>query len=145
MFRKAQAARGFDPRMVQLLDLEMWFHLLEQGRLAHIADPLCAFREHAAQQTVANDRSGATAEESLTLAEIYFAKPWMKQVAPPRQIFTFFYNLRRENSAKAARFCAAMRQGISTREYVRCWLEYKITRPFKQIRRWFQKTGRPRQ
>ena len=63
LFRKSQSARGFDEQLVQLLDQEMWFHLLEQGRFAYIAEPLCAFRQHPAQLTVVNRHSGASAEE----------------------------------------------------------------------------------
>jgi glycosyltransferase involved in cell wall biosynthesis len=51
MFRASQSIRGFDPMFRQNVDLEMWFHLLEQGRYAFLADPLCAFRLHAQQQT----------------------------------------------------------------------------------------------
>jgi glycosyltransferase involved in cell wall biosynthesis len=54
MFRRSMARRGFDLRYRQLVDLEMWFHLLEQGEYVHIADPLCAFRRHEGQQTRAN-------------------------------------------------------------------------------------------
>ncbi len=54
MFRRSLAGRGFDPRYRQLVDLEMWFHLLEQGEHVHIAEPLCAFRRHEGQQTRAN-------------------------------------------------------------------------------------------
>ena len=65
LFRKSQSARGFDEQLVQLLDLEMWFYLLEQGRFAYLAEPLCAFRQHPAQLTEVNRRSGASAEEDL--------------------------------------------------------------------------------
>jgi hypothetical protein len=51
LFRRTQAARGFHPDYRQIMDLEMWFHLLEQGRYSYIADPLCAFRIHPEQQT----------------------------------------------------------------------------------------------
>jgi glycosyltransferase involved in cell wall biosynthesis len=47
MFRKSQACRGFNPRYHQLVDLEMWFHLLEQGKYAHLDMPLSSFRIHA--------------------------------------------------------------------------------------------------
>jgi len=134
MFRKAQAARGFDARMVQLLDLEMWFHLLEQGRFAHIGEPLCAFREHPAQQTVANRRSGASAEEGLLLAERIYSRPWMKEIRSPRPIFALLYGLRKfDDRAKPLR--ARMKKQISAAAYAACWLRHKIMRPFQQLRR----------
>jgi len=51
MFKTAQAIRGFNQQYRQIVDLEMWFHLLEQGRFAFLAEPLCAFRVHHQQQT----------------------------------------------------------------------------------------------
>lgn len=51
MFRKSHAARGFDPSYRQLVDLEMWFHLLERGDFAYLPEPLCRFRRHGGQQT----------------------------------------------------------------------------------------------
>lgn len=54
LFRKSQAARGFNPRYHQIVDLEMWFYILEQGKFAFIGDPLCSFRKHAAQESRIN-------------------------------------------------------------------------------------------
>jgi glycosyltransferase involved in cell wall biosynthesis len=143
MFRKARAGRGFDARMVQMLDLEMWFHLLEQGRHAHIADPLCAFREHPGQQTVANSFTDVTVREHLMLADRYFARPWLKEVAGPREIFVFMYRLRRRYGAQADSVRAEMRKNISTPLYARCWLQYKISRPFQHFWRWLRERGVP--
>lgn len=54
MFRKSQAHRGFNPLYRQLVDLEMWFYLLEQGKYAHLDKPLSSFRIHTEQQTAKN-------------------------------------------------------------------------------------------
>ena len=51
LFRRDKAARGFDESFQHLVDLEMWFHLLEQGDFAYTRQPLCCFRVHAGQQT----------------------------------------------------------------------------------------------
>ena len=51
MFKATQSLRGFNQQYKQIVDLEMWFHLLEQGRYAFFAEPLCAFRLHDEQQT----------------------------------------------------------------------------------------------
>ncbi len=134
MFRKAQAARGFDTRMVQVLDLEMWFHLLEQGRFAHIAEPLCAFREHADQQSAVNRRSGASHQEGLLLAQCCFARPWMKEVESPRPIFALLYGLRKFDD-RAEPLRAELRKRISAPAYAACWLRHKINRPIQQLRR----------
>src|SRR6185312_9272791 len=51
MFRRDLARRGFDETFFVMADMEMWFHLLEQGCFAFIREPLCAFRTHGRQQT----------------------------------------------------------------------------------------------
>src|SRR3954469_11604542 len=51
MFRRALATRGFDEAFFVMADMEMWFHLLEQGCFVYIREPLCAFRTHSRQQT----------------------------------------------------------------------------------------------
>jgi glycosyltransferase involved in cell wall biosynthesis len=139
LFRRAQAARGFDEGLRQLLDLELWFHLLEQGRFAYIAEPLCAFREHAAQQSEVNWRSGLAAEEDVTLIERYYFKPWMKDFITPQAIFTQVYYLRKRRRERPAALAAAMARDLSRRTYVFCWLRHKLTRPFCNLRLWLEK------
>ena len=71
LFRTAAASRGFDPALRQVVDLEMWFHLLLSGDLAFDPEPLCGFRRHAAQQTVANRSAHVGPVESLRIADRY--------------------------------------------------------------------------
>jgi hypothetical protein len=139
LFRRSQAARGFDEGFRQLLDLEMWFHLLEQGRFAYLAEPLCAFRQHPAQQTEVNRRTGASADEDPILKERYCFKPWMKTVATPQAIFTQVYYLRRRPGERAAAVCAQMAKTLGRRRYALCWLRHKVTRPFRNLKAWLQK------
>ena len=75
LFRKSQAGRGFDPRYRQIVDLEMWFHLLEQGKFAFIGDPLCAFRVHPGQQTRVNIAHFRHHEDILRLIAEYLNNP----------------------------------------------------------------------
>lgn len=76
MFRNRQASRGFDARYNQLVDLEMWFHLLEQGDFAYIAAPLSSFRNHDEQQTKKNVRNLVHVDEMLALMADYGDKPY---------------------------------------------------------------------
>ena len=69
MFRKSQAMRGFNADYRQLVDLEMWFHLLRQGHFSYIAEPLVAFRRHDAQQTVVNTQALVHIGEYLALVK----------------------------------------------------------------------------
>lgn len=77
MFRKKDAERGFIPHYKQIVDLEMWFHLLEKGKFAYMNEPLCSFRIHAAQQTEKNTRSFTALEDSFHLYDEYMNKPYI--------------------------------------------------------------------
>ncbi len=78
LFRKSQALRGFDIRYRQLVDLEMWFHLLEQGAFAYIDEPLVAFRKHPLQETNKNAANSALMiNESFLLLDEYSRKPYI--------------------------------------------------------------------
>lgn len=139
LFRKSQSARGFDEQLVQLLDLEMWFHLLEQGRFAYLAEPLCAFRQHPAQLTEVNRRSGASANEGLILVEKYYRRPWMKEAATPRMLFTQMYYLRKRPGEGAAALRAEIARTLSWRSYATWRVWHKLTQPFCNFRRWLVK------
>ena len=139
LFRKSQSARGFDEQLVQLLDQEMWFHLLEQGRFAYIAEPLCAFRQHPAQLSKVNWRSGASANEGLFLVEKYYRRPWMKAAATPKMLFTQTYYLRKHHGEKAAPLLAEIARTLSRRAYATWWVWHKLTHPFSNFRRWLEK------
>ncbi len=58
MFKRADAQRGFDERYSQLVDLEMWLHLLQKGDFAFLPECLCSIRQHSNQATWTNLRHG---------------------------------------------------------------------------------------
>ncbi|MDD2854286.1 MAG: hypothetical protein PHU01_02015, partial [Desulfuromonadaceae bacterium] len=71
MFRKRQATRGFLPDYKQIVDMEMWFHLLLQGDIWCEREPLAAFRHHPEQQTVINVGELVHLKEILHLYDNY--------------------------------------------------------------------------
>ncbi len=77
MFRKKSAVRGFNPSYRQLLDLEMWFYLLEQGEFAYINEPLASFRCHPSQQTEKNSVSLDALSDNFYLYNEYMGKPYI--------------------------------------------------------------------
>lgn len=77
MFRRRDGSRGFDSRYCQLVDLEMWFHLLEKGRFAFIREPLASFRVHSRQKTLENTQSLIFINELYLLIDEYLSKPYM--------------------------------------------------------------------
>ncbi len=78
LFRRSAAARGFSEAFPHLIDLEMWFHLLEQGGLISLPDEVCAIRRHAAQMSHTNTRSGALLDDNVRLFEQYGRKPYIR-------------------------------------------------------------------
>lgn len=77
MFKKSQSVRGFDTRYKQIVDLEMWFHLLEQGKYAYLNEPLCAFRVHNEQQTAKNAKQNASLVDTSHLYNCYLRKNYI--------------------------------------------------------------------
>lgn len=67
MFRRVDAYRGFDESYSQLIDLEMWFYLLQKGDFVFLADPLCSIRQHDMQTTQVNLRHGRIVEDKRRL------------------------------------------------------------------------------
>ena len=78
MFRKGQAGRGFNPAYRQLVDLEMWLHLLEGGIFANFGAPLSSFRVHDSQQSAVNARENATLDDLQQLFREYLDKPYLR-------------------------------------------------------------------
>jgi glycosyltransferase involved in cell wall biosynthesis len=81
MFRRAAAQRGFRESLLQLMDLEMWLHLLEQGDLANLADEVCAIRQHPGQVTRQSIATGALIDENIALFREYGERPYIEKTS----------------------------------------------------------------
>jgi len=90
LFRKSDARRGFDARYRQMVDVEMWFHLLEKGDLAYTREPLCAFRCHPLQQTERNTDSGVAWKEHA----LFIASHAIQPRFPREVVFPILFHLR---------------------------------------------------
>lgn len=77
MFRKGDLDGNFREDMPQVLDMDMWFRLLEHGNLLYLGEPLCAIRIHENQMTRSNVKSGALVDDNVRLFEIYSRKPYV--------------------------------------------------------------------
>lgn len=78
MFRISQAARGFDNKYHQIVDLEMWFHLLEKGKYYYFAEPLCVFRIHDEQESAKNAKKCVEFDDIFVLYSEYLCKPYIQ-------------------------------------------------------------------
>lgn len=74
LFRRKDSARGFDENYRQLVDLEMWLHLLGRGDLFYIEEPLCGFRVHPEQQTAKNKLDWLHYKEMTSILQTYMDK-----------------------------------------------------------------------
>ena len=139
MFRKEQAVRGFSADYRQLVDLEMWFYLLRQGRFSYIAEPLIAFRRHDAQQTVVNTRALVHIGEYLALikANTSFAYPFL--VAPFRayilisECYRVYKLNRRDGFFTPEVVRASIARVISPMTYAVLLPFYLLTLPFYKL------------
>ena len=145
LFRKRNAAREFNVRYRQLVDLEFWFHLLEQGYFTYSPEPLCCFRKHAGQQSEVNGAGGIGKWEIFQLFGEYCAKGCDKgQYVRLRWFNHLYYELRKKcrRSAEVPKEMLEMESELSGRIsrfwYAAYWSRRKITRPFDHLLRWLQ-------
>jgi glycosyltransferase involved in cell wall biosynthesis len=140
LFRKADAERGFDTAYRQLVDMEMWFHLLERGDLVYTREPLCAFRRHVRQQTAVNN-ANYSIKEQLMLVSAYGAQPWM----PARQRLDILYRARRglrRDPGAEPQLLELERQyagGHGKPDYFAARMRYTLVRPLENLKRSLQK------
>ena len=153
LFRKSDARRGFDPQYRQIVDVEMWFHLLEKGDLAYTREPLCAFRCHPLQQTEQNTESGIGLKEGTLFYSHYAAQGRF----PREVVYSILFQLRRSRrknpTATGPEMVEWQRQMIS--RWGRGWqwsywlycIRYRIAKPFRNLahsaqKRWFRRRFR---
>jgi glycosyltransferase involved in cell wall biosynthesis len=145
LFRKADAARGFNLTLKQLVDVEMWFHLLEKGDLVYTREALCAFRCHALQQTELNSASGVGRREHAVFFSHYAIQPWV----PRKVILPLLWHLRRKRRKDPGattpelleceqRLIDSFGKGLRL-SYLFFYIRYRVTIPFLNLRQSIQK------
>lgn len=133
LFRRADAERGFDARYRQLVDLEMWFHLLRRGDLAYTSECLCAFRRHERQQSNVNRESGAHAGELESLVRDY--ADTALELNDAGSLTAWSYRLRRLRLQKEAG--SVLKEVDGRLGVARPWhhFVYALGRPLSNLRR----------
>ncbi|HAO78557.1 MAG TPA: glycosyl transferase family 2 [Verrucomicrobia subdivision 3 bacterium] len=134
MFRKSQAGRGFDERYRQIVDMELWFHLLEQGRFAYLAESFFAHRIHPQQATEMHKRTGVSVDDHRLLFTDYYRKPWLREYATRRMWFKQIYYLRKKYGPRAQTLAAEAMTRLKPFWYAVYWLEHKFARPFVKLK-----------
>jgi glycosyltransferase involved in cell wall biosynthesis len=139
MFRSADAGRGFNPAFEQVVDWEFWIRLLQGGTFAFTDEPLCAFRRHSQQQTEINRLSMGSASEHPRLIRQYsrylVSTPELRQDA-----FNHARWLRRlrKPSPSDLEMANLLQEALGSSYYGHL-LRYKISRPYYNVRRFWQK------
>jgi glycosyltransferase involved in cell wall biosynthesis len=143
LFRRSDAARGFDPAFRQLVDLELWCHLLLDGDVVATPAPLAGFRRHGRQQTAVNHRRHLPELEMLALVRRYVGAPALAADLPPgggahRRIL--YRHLRYVRKAAAGNPLAAgelarLRRELSPGWRGILWLGYRLRRPGENLAR----------
>jgi len=77
MVRKEDVGTGFSDGYRQLVDLEMWFRILEKGDFAFIPETLCRIREHGRRATFKNMLSLAAARDEIRIYRDYGHKDYI--------------------------------------------------------------------
>ena len=77
LFRKADIVSGFDESYHQLIDLDLWFRLLESGDFVFIDDVLCGVREHGSSGSANNLRAGRVTADKARLFEQYGRRAYL--------------------------------------------------------------------
>jgi len=147
MFRKNQAGLGFNAKYKQIVDLEMWFHLLEQGRFAFINEPLCSFRQHGQQQTRVNAENLAALNDVFFLQIDYLNKEYVRLSKFMKAYLQFdslygIWKLYKKNRISRTEAVKLINSN-SDFSYFRFWYPfYKIYKPFfKQYKKIARKAG----
>jgi glycosyltransferase involved in cell wall biosynthesis len=143
MFRRSSASRGYDPAYRQIVDLELWFHLLLKGDLAYVAEPLCAFRRHDAQQTAVNHRTDLPHLEIALLLNHYITVSAVRAHLRPdslayRQLlFRQFHYARKAAAGRSALSppILQLRAELPWHWHAALWVWHRMTRPMENLRR----------
>ena len=136
MFRRARVTGGFDERYPQGLDLEFWFRLLEKGdHFFYLTKPLCAFRQHAKQETQRNRRL-SNKKEPLMLLERYYAQSWFRSMMTKKLLFAQLYSLRRDPEVRAESLYVEMKKNLGPSWYLLYLIRRMLTGPLKKIGLW---------
>jgi hypothetical protein len=135
LFRRDAAQGGFDDRFVGHLDIDMWFHLLEQGDFFYVAEALGTWRVHETQQTARHEKSGAAHHEQMLLLAKYYEKPWLKMAATNRMLFVQIYYLKKHYGRQAESLISAMRSKLKPHHFAWQWLRHRSLRPLQKLGR----------
>jgi glycosyltransferase involved in cell wall biosynthesis len=147
MFRREQGKRGFLTSYRQIVDLEMWFHLLEQGNFGYINEPLCSFRIHREQQTQKNRESAADLDDVFYLFRDYLHKEYITLSQFMKRYLNYDHIYGIWKSQRCGRISREDARGRINGNYAvwKFWLWYPFYKLFKPCWRLYKRVLRVRE
>lgn len=141
MMRRAAASRGFNPGYRQLVDLEMWFHLLENGDAIYTTESLSLFRQHPLQESETNRGRHVGERELLRLLADYRDRPFLNFIAPYYLLFAHLNFLKRRGYADESTLELEneLRQSLGPLKFGWLSLRSRLVRPAARLRRFWRK------
>jgi glycosyltransferase involved in cell wall biosynthesis len=139
IFRRSDSARGFNPKYRHLVDLEMWFHLLEKGNFAFLDEPLSSFRVHPRQQTVDNVERLADLEDAFLLLDDYLDKPYVTMGGATRGYVRYdkvyqYWKLYKKRKISRQEAVRRIGERISWERFSLLYPLYKLYKPFYKLK-----------
>ena len=117
MFRKSAFGLGFREDLPQLMDMELWFRMLENGALFNIKKPVCLIRFHPGQMTQNNIKSGALVDDNVSVFTEFSEKSYLEvnilQVIQHKLLMTYRIWLSREFITGKARIDLLKKFGMN--------------------------------
>jgi len=143
LFRKELAQRGFNAAYQQLVDLELWFAILEQGDFYFINEPLCSFREHSGQQTKKNLSRGLGIDEAYLLLKDYAEKPYIRMSRFERAYMNYvpaysvwkLFSKHRKLSRKEALGRIREQYGYDKKTFYAFFPAFKVYKLYRELKR----------
>jgi glycosyltransferase involved in cell wall biosynthesis len=138
MFRAKDAGRGFSERYQHIVDLEMWFHLLENGTFFFINEPLCSFRVHGSQQTQKNKYLLSTLDDNFQLYAEYLETDYL-DIGAFTKAYVRYCNVYRiwklYQGGRITKGCAVdkISESYSYRKFLMLYPLYKVYRPISKL------------
>lgn len=138
LFRREQASRGFNTRYRHLLDMEMWFHLLEQGKFAFINRPLCSFRVHPGQVTMENVGNLSDLDDYYLLLSDYLGKSYIRS-GPLMKKYWFFdavyqyWRLKKRGAIDKRKALEKIGSRMPVYRFFAVYPLYKTVKPFYKL------------
>jgi glycosyltransferase involved in cell wall biosynthesis len=135
IFRRGQGRIEFDPAYRQLIDLDLWFRLLETGDFFYGSELLSSFRRHSCQQSEINRGERIAVVEAARLAWKHFDNCPLTPREKRDIVFRHAHALRHHTSLnpEALQLRREITAWLGPTAYAAAWCRYRLSRLARDI------------